>query len=173
MIASEGHRERLRARFINEPKSLTEVEILELILTYTIPRNNVASLAQSLLNRFGSISAILLASKDELLSIEGVGEATITFIQIIRMVLQNQSDMKEFPANQIKLFDLDSKAEATELKPSVKKERIMRVFANDEIANSLTFIPKAAGFKTVGEFKQFLYNGLPYNAAVTARKLHC
>ena len=125
MIASEGHRERLRARFINEPKSLTEVELLELILTYTIPRKNVAPLAQSLLNRFGSISAILLASKDELLSVEGVGEATITFIQIIRMVLQNESDMKESQVNQIKLFDLDSKAKSTELKPSVKKERIM------------------------------------------------
>jgi DNA repair protein RadC len=173
MIASEGHRERLRARFINEPKTLTEVELLELFLTYTIPRKNIAPLAQSLLNRFGSISAVLLASKDELLSVEGVGEATITFIQVISMVLHNESDMKESPANQIKLFDLDYKAEATELKPSVKKERIMRVFANDEIANSLTFIPKAAGFKTVGEFKQFLYNGLPYNSAVTARKLHC
>jgi len=167
MIASEGHRERLRARFINEPKSLTEVEILELILTYTIPRKNTASLAQSLLNRFGSISAILLASKDELLSIEGVGEATITFIQVISIVLQNQSDMKEFPANQIKLFDLDLIAEPTEIKTSVKKERVMRVFANDEIANSLTFIPKAAGFKTVEEFKQFLDDNLPYNAAET------
>jgi len=125
MIASEGHRERLRARFINEPKSLTEVELLELILTYTIPRKNIAPLAQSLLNRFDSISAILLASKDELLSVEGVGEATITFIQIIRMVLQNESDMKESQVNQIKLFDLDSKAKSTELKPSVKKERIM------------------------------------------------
>ena len=108
-----------------------------------------------------------------MLSVEGVGDATIIFIQVISRVLQNESDMKEFPANQIKLFDLDLIAEPTEIKPFVKKERVMRVFANDEIANSLEFIPKAAGFKTVGEFKQFLYNGLPYNAAVTARKLHC
>ena len=43
----------------------------------------------------------------------------------------------------------------------------MRVFANDEIANSLELLPETAKYQTLEAFKQFLNEKLPYNAAET------
>ncbi len=166
----EGHRERLRARFTKMPNSLSEIDRLELLLTYGIPRKDVAPIAQALFDRFGGIAAVLTAPADALLTVEGIGDATLTFLQVIRMVCQTQGDMTESTqqsTNQLSLFAADSKIKKTKAKSSAKKERGIRVFTNDEIANSLLFIPKAAEFKTLEEFKQFLYDNLPYNARET------
>ena len=165
MNTPEGHRERLRSRFLQDPTSLSEAEILELLLTYTIPRRDVAPLARSLINDYGSIRAVLMASESNLSSIDGIGEATVTFLRVLGTVVQTQTDMAD--SSQLKLFNFDSENESTELENISPKEREMRVFANDEIANSLNFIPQAAGYKTLDAFKQFLYEKLPYNARET------
>ena len=48
--SKDGHRERLRLRFRTSGGStLSEAELLELLLTYAIPRRDVAPPAQSLL----------------------------------------------------------------------------------------------------------------------------
>jgi len=41
-----GHRDRLRHRFQQAPASLSEKELLELLLTYAIPRRDTAPLAK-------------------------------------------------------------------------------------------------------------------------------
>ncbi len=168
MNTPEGHRERLRTRFLQDPTSLTEAEILELLLTYAIPRRDVAPLARSLINYFGSIQAVLMASASDISSINGMGEATATFLLILGTVLQTQTEMAD--PSQPKLFDLDSNKEPTETEIASPKERSMRVFANDEIANSLDFIPQAAGFGTIAEFRQFLWERLPYNSSDNRRR---
>ena len=43
-----GHRARLRQRLLEAPADLSEAEILELLLSYAIPRRDVAPLADSL-----------------------------------------------------------------------------------------------------------------------------
>jgi len=55
------------------------------------------------------------------------------------------------------LFDSQSELE----------EPQMRTFANDEIANSLTFIPQATQFETFESFKAHLRDRLPYNSEST------
>ena len=111
MNTSEGHRERLRTRFKNDPTSLNEVEILELLLTYAIPRRDVAPLAQSLISRFGNLQAVLIAPSSDLLSLDAIGEATATFIQLLGTVIQTRTYMAD--TSQLKLFDFDSKTEST------------------------------------------------------------
>ena len=64
---STGHRARLRQRFLADPAVLSEVEMLELLLTYAIPRRDVAPLAQALVDRFGSADRVLTASYEELI----------------------------------------------------------------------------------------------------------
>lgn len=181
MNVPEGHRERLRQKFKENSHSLSEAERLELLLTYIIPRKDVAPLADDLMAHFGSLQAVIAAPPEELIEIEGVGESTIIFIQLVQSIMAEcsevSSDMSPAKKNasspQLNLFELEPKKaipsssrHLVKKKPATK-ERQMRVFANDEIANSLSFLPQAYNFQSLEEFKRYLYEKLPYNASET------
>lgn len=71
-----GHRERLRDRALAGGLGpLPDYELLELFLFRSIPRGDVKPLAKRLLARFGSLSATLGASVEELRTVAGVGAA--------------------------------------------------------------------------------------------------
>lgn len=70
-----GHRARMRERFMKEGLSgFSEHEVLELLLMFAIPQRDVNPLAHRLIDRFGSLSAVLESSPAELTRVEGVGE---------------------------------------------------------------------------------------------------
>ena len=70
-----GHRDRLRRRLRAEGMaSFTEHEVLELLLMYAIPQRDVNPLAHALIERFGSLAAVLEADESELMRVRGVGE---------------------------------------------------------------------------------------------------
>lgn len=167
MSISEGHRERLRNQFIESPETLSEIEILELLLTYAIPRRDVAPLAKSLIASLGSLETVLSASQYDLLAVDGVGKSTAVFIQIVGMV--SQMSKGNFVSPQLTLFDLGSKADP-KAKNASPKERSMRIFTDDEVANALYFLPKAATFNSIEEYRTYLFDNLPYNAGETRRR---
>lgn len=70
-----GHRERLRQRLISEGIDNFEPhELLEYLLYYAIPRQNVNTLAHELLNYFGNLRNVLGAEVQELTRVKGMGE---------------------------------------------------------------------------------------------------
>ena len=55
----DGHRDRVRKRFINDGlEKFYDHQIVELLLFYGIPRKDTNDIAHKLLNRFGSFSAM-------------------------------------------------------------------------------------------------------------------
>lgn len=79
-----GHRERLREKFRRAgSKGLHDYELLELLLTYAIPRKDVKPLAKDLIKHFGSFSGVLDAGQQEL---EKVASLTPTSATLIRLV---------------------------------------------------------------------------------------
>ncbi len=83
----KGHRERLRERFINTGlDSFHDHEVLELILTFAIPRKDVKSLAKLLLKEFGSLSAVFETPPEMLQSVPGVGPKTALLLNLIFQV---------------------------------------------------------------------------------------
>jgi DNA repair protein RadC len=157
----EGHRDRLRKRFITSPDLLSESDILELILTYSIPRKNITPIVNNLLQHFGNIKGIMSASITDLTMISGVGESTAILIKLI-----NNIRIKENTMQQPYLFsqnELPVETQKTETQN-------MRVFANDEIVNTLHLLPKAPSFSNLEEFKIFLMTNLPYNSEETRRR---
>lgn len=79
-----GHRERLRKRLESEGlESFAPHEVLELILFYSIPRADTNLLAHRLLERFGSLSAVLEAPISELVKVEGIGANSAALLSMI------------------------------------------------------------------------------------------
>lgn len=62
-----GHRNRMKEKFLREgADAFREHEILELLLYYAVPRRDTNPLAHRLLERFGSLSAVMDAPADVL-----------------------------------------------------------------------------------------------------------
>lgn len=79
----KGHRQRLKQRAINSGiENMPLHEILELILTYTIPYKDVNPLAHSLINHFGSYANVFDAGYDQLINFNGVGHETALFLSL-------------------------------------------------------------------------------------------
>lgn len=78
----QGHRERLRARFLDSgAAALSDYELLELVLFAGIPRRDVKPLAKTLLAKFGSFAEVVAASRERLS--EHLGDGAIAQLKII------------------------------------------------------------------------------------------
>ena len=83
--SNAGHRARLRRRFLDRvPGALYDHEVLELLLTYAIPRRDVKSLAKALILRFGSFAGVLDASEYDLSNMDGIGENAAALILLVK-----------------------------------------------------------------------------------------
>jgi DNA repair protein RadC len=80
-----GHRKRLRERFRkNGTEGMHDYEVLELLLTYAIPRKDVKPIAKDLLKRFGSLSGVLDAGQKELEEVANIGPISSTLIRLVK-----------------------------------------------------------------------------------------
>ena len=77
----QGHRARLRKKFLEG--HLTEYEILELLLTYVIPRRDVRTLSRQLYKKYGSIHQVMSAPVESLIENEGIKENAAVFFKLI------------------------------------------------------------------------------------------
>lgn len=84
-----GHRERLRERFSRSGlDDFADHEVLELLLTYAIPRVDVNATAHHLIERFGSVAGAMDALSEELCEIEGIGPAAAQFLTMLPCVFR-------------------------------------------------------------------------------------
>lgn len=84
MSIHTGHRQRLKERFLKEGlDNFNELQVLELLLFYCIPRQDTNPIAHALLDRFGSLAQVLEAPTSELQKVPGVGESTATFLPLL------------------------------------------------------------------------------------------
>ena len=86
-ISREKHRERVRQAYLkNSFESMSDSNVLELLLFYAIPRKDVKETAYALLNRFGSLEGVFNADIKELVKVEGVGENTAILINLFKNI---------------------------------------------------------------------------------------
>ncbi|MBI3779675.1 MAG: DNA repair protein RadC [candidate division NC10 bacterium] len=82
---AKGHRERLRARYrLSGEAALMDYELLELLLTFAIPRRDTKLLAKKLLERFGTLARIFEAEPRALEEVDGIGPHATTLISLVR-----------------------------------------------------------------------------------------
>jgi len=85
MGVHDGHRERLKERYLQHGlDGFNDLNVLELILFYAIPRRDTNELAHALLDRFGSLESVLDASARDLQTVPGIGEHTALLLSLFR-----------------------------------------------------------------------------------------
>ncbi len=79
-----GHRKRVKEKAVKSGFSYMEDhQLLELLLFYSIPREDTNALAHTLLNEFGSFKELLKATPEQIKKVNGAGENTALLISTI------------------------------------------------------------------------------------------
>ncbi len=82
-----NHRTRLRTRFMDQGiDGLQPYEVIELFLTFVMPRQDVKAEAKEIINRFGSVKGFFDADPRELREVKLVKDKAITLIRFIKEV---------------------------------------------------------------------------------------
>ena len=93
-----GHRNRLRERYDRSGMDdYADHEILELLLTYAIPRGDVNGQAHALIDRFGSVAGALDALPEELCEVKGIGPEAARFLTMLPSVFRRYAMHKTEP----------------------------------------------------------------------------
>lgn len=124
----EGHRKRLRERFLRAgKKGFTEREALELLLTYAIHRKDTRDESEALLKQFGSLSNTLRQSPDALQAVKGIGPATAVLISLISQI----TVLSETPAKKVAITSPDQVTEYLRKRlGSQRRERFCALLLN-------------------------------------------
>lgn len=119
-----GHRKRVKANVIkNGFSQLEEHKLLELVLFYSIPREDTNELAHKLINHFGSFEEVFKADVDQLKRVDGVGDNTAVMIAAMGETFSRISKAKP-PKKRVYKTAEDLKELAVSLLQGEKNEKV-------------------------------------------------
>ncbi len=104
-----GHRQRLKARFLSDGgKAMPDYELLELLLTFAIPRRDVKPLAKTLIARFNNFAGVINADLQELMAVSGVKENTAIMLKMIAQGAKRMAWQQLKAADEAVIADYDA-----------------------------------------------------------------
>ncbi|MFO7985872.1 MAG: DNA repair protein RadC [Desulfatiglandaceae bacterium] len=106
----EGHRERLRRRFLQGGlERFTDEEVIEFLLTLGTPRGDLKLPARAALKVLGSFSGVLSAPMEQLTKIQGIGPKNALYLKLVHQVagryLKDRAMGKAFFDSSQAIFD--------------------------------------------------------------------
>ena len=82
-----GHREKMREKYARAgADAFLPHELLELLLFYAVPYRDTNPTAHRLIERFGSLSGVLTASREELREVPGIGEHAANLLASVKEI---------------------------------------------------------------------------------------
>lgn len=92
----KGHRERVKRKFLDQgfTNSTPDHEIIEMLLFYSIARQDTNGIAHNLLNHFGDFSQLLEARPEEIMQVKGVSEHTAVLIKMLLPIFRRYNERK-------------------------------------------------------------------------------
>ncbi len=82
-----GHRQRIKTKYEKSGiDGWLDYEVLELALSYAIPRKDTKPIAKELLSRFKTINGVLDSDRKELRTVTGISEHTAFFLKLLKDV---------------------------------------------------------------------------------------
>ncbi|MBQ6380791.1 MAG: DNA repair protein RadC [Clostridia bacterium] len=106
-----GHRQRLKqAMLASDFQGMSDINLLEAVLFYSIPRGNTNEIAHHLLETFGSVEAVFEADYHNLLQVQGIGPQSAFLIK-----LMSSTAKRIKTANPKKAIRIDSPTAAAQI----------------------------------------------------------
>lgn len=94
-----GHRERMKASVLtNGADGLKEIELLEMLLYYVVPRVDTKPIAMELIEKFGSVEGILNAEQGEISKITGLKDNAEVLFILLRQLVKRCGSTKSQPS---------------------------------------------------------------------------
>ncbi|MBS1258496.1 MAG: hypothetical protein MAG551_01555 [Candidatus Scalindua arabica] len=80
-----GHRQRIKEKYEKSGmEGWLDYEVLELVLSYAIPRKDTKTIAKELLSRFKTLNGVLDADRKELQGMNGVSKHSSLFLNLLK-----------------------------------------------------------------------------------------
>ena len=154
-----GHRKRVKANVIkNGFSQLEEHKLLELMLFYSIPREDTNELAHRLINHFGSFEDVFKADIEQLERVEGVGENTAVMIAAMGETFYRMSKAKPIKKRVYNNTE-DLKALAASLLQGEKNEKVYLIcFDAKKKLKRYTVISEGDEFSSEINMKEIMKN---------------
>lgn len=181
----EGHRQRLRERFLaREPRALADDALLELLLCYAVPQRNVQPIAKRLIEKHGSLSSVLSIDVGALTSEEGIKQATAVLLKLVDHIRTSAerplaSGKKKPGAESVQesLFVEPLLPATNDRPPSAKaapppsrpqsKPRGVAVFSKSLLKETVEFLPLLPDTADVDELREFVRPRFHYSSETT------
>lgn len=145
-----GHRKRVKANVIkNGFSQLEEHKLLELMLFYSIPREDTNELAHKLINHFGSFEEVFKADIEQLKRVDGVGENTAIMIAAMGETFSRISKAKP-PKKRVYKNTEDLKQLAVSILQGKSKEEVV-LLCFDETKKLKHYVTISSGDKVSSE----------------------
>ncbi len=153
-----GHRQRMKRRFINHGlENFDDHNVLELLLFYALPRGDVNPVAHALMERFGKLSAVFDAPREELMKIDGVGENAAALIKLIPQVSRRYMISRSVSEEDVQLTN------------SSKAGRFIVPYFHGECEETVYMVSMDAKCKVLS--CRLLFRGDVNSAGVSVRKI--
>lgn len=120
----------MKARFKKEGLDhFSEINILELLLFYSVPRRDTNPIAHELLSKYGNIANVLEAEFDDLITVNGITENSAALITMLLPLYRRYMDVKTKPGTIIN--ELSDAAKYLVHSYMGEKNEIVRMMAID------------------------------------------
>lgn len=111
-VGTEGHRARLKSKLLeNGASSMTEAELLEIILFYVVPRRDCRVLAEQMLAKYATIEALCEADPDELEKLDYIKGNAVVLLKVLGEILRRNTvingDASLLEENRLKEYLID------------------------------------------------------------------
>ncbi len=162
----EGHRDRVRDKFIKEQSldSFADHNILEFLLFYSIPRADTNELAHRLIEKFGSLNGVFDAPIGALKETDGVGQQTAVLLKLIPELVKKYLESSVSDQKYIHNID-DAVAYLRPKFATLKNEMLIMVCLNNagKILNTVIVSKGGSDFSQV-DTRKILHEVIVSNA---------
>ncbi len=125
---SEGHRARLRERFLKgDGEGMLDYEILELLLSYAVRQRDVKQQAKTLMEEFKSFQGVVDADTNALCSTKDIGKMSAILIKLIRSMAVRYLRPRDIPEQEF-MNDSTAFSDYARFKLCDRNEEAMLVF---------------------------------------------
>ncbi len=160
-----GHRQRIKEKFLRRGiGDLDDTDLLELLLTYAIPRRDVYELSRELLQTFGSMENILKTDVRDLCDAGHVTEHVAILLKLVGDIRYNRAAFMRYTRE--KLVSLVTAAEyCHKALADLREESVLEVFlSEDSFVNQTTLVTQQKKDEAILPVDSIIANAVKYNS---------